>query len=98
MLKDSSEVEATSKQIEVHLQKTWATDLYLKVLQSPTSWVHSAALLETHPLGMYFDILDVNVVVVDVVVVVTHVVVCTAVLLVFLTNPESTDIVDFRHS
>ena len=97
MLKDSSEVEATSKQIDVHLQKTWATDLYLKVLQSPTSWVHTVALFETHPLGMYFDILVADVVVVDVVVVVTHVVVCTAVLLLFLTNPEITDIVDFNH-
>ena len=63
--------------MEVHLQKTWATDLYLKVLQSPTSWVHSVALLETHPLGMYLvdGLVAMNVVVVAVVDVVTHVVV-----------------------
>ena len=56
MLKDVLPSEfteaATSRQIGLQRQNTFATDLWTKVRHFPTSWVHSERLL-TQPLGMY---------------------------------------------
>ena len=52
MLKNPSDVPATSKQMGEHLQNTCATDRCEKVRQLPTDWVHSLRF-DTQPRGMY---------------------------------------------
>ena len=51
-MKSLSGLEATSIQIEEHLQNTCATDRWVNVRQSFTFCVHSD-LLDTQPLGIY---------------------------------------------